>query len=76
MKKEWKVFLSAECPNCGDGIKVYTACLEENDSDFEQWFTDGDTAVCTAECGFESVISADENGVWVQDGNLDELEAE
>mgnify|MGYP007017524116 CR=1 FL=1 len=73
MKKEWKVFESESCPNCGDAVKVLSQCPASNDLKDEQWFADGEEVRCCADCGFISSISADDDGVWIQDGNIDEL---
>ena len=73
MTKEWKLF-PCQCLNCGDRIEVLSECLEENDTEFEVFVNDGDYVRCESECGFISAISADEGEVWVQDGNINELE--
>lgn len=48
----------------------------ENDTEFEQWFYDGDDVRCIADCGFISSVSVDEDSgiTYIADGNLDELE--
>lgn len=74
MEKKWKLWNSENCPNCGDGIEVLSECPEEDDTEFEQYLMDGEDCRCSAECGFLSCVSADEEGVWMQDGNIDELE--
>ena len=68
-----KIFMSDDCPNCGNALIVRTDCREENDTESKQWFCDGDEVRCAANCGFISAVSADENGVWIQDGNIEEL---
>jgi hypothetical protein len=73
-QKQWKIWNSESCPNCGDAIEVLSECDENNDTEFEQWFMDGEDCKCVADCGFLSAVSADENGAWMQDGNIDELE--
>jgi hypothetical protein len=73
MAKYEKIFNADSCPNCGDALIVSTDCTEENDNEFEQWFYDGEDVKCAADCGFISCVSADENGAWIQDGNIDEL---
>lgn len=76
MKKDEKIFIGDNCPNCGDNLIVITACREENDTEFEQWFYDGDDVRCIADCGFISSVSVDEDSgiTYIADGNLDELE--
>ena len=73
MEKEWKVFQNYDCPICGSQIEVLTECLESNDNEFEEFFTDGDEARCASECGFISAISVSDGEAWIQDGNMDEL---
>lgn len=72
--KNWKIANWENCPNCGDEIEVLSECPEEEDTEFEQWFGDGEECRCAAKCGFVSCVSADENGAWMQEGNIDELE--
>lgn len=72
MTKEWKKFHSEECPNCGSKLEVLSDCRK--DTEFEIWVNDGDEVRCEDGCGFISAISADEGEVWVQDGNINELE--
>jgi hypothetical protein len=73
MERNEKIFQGDNCPMCGDDLIVNTECLEEDDSDFEQWYYDGDEVRCAANCGFKSFVSCDENGAWIQDVNADEL---
>ena len=73
MKKEWKLFVAESCPNCGESLEVLSACLEGDDTDFEQFFMDGDDVRCMVGCGFLSSMSADGEHAWVQDGNINEL---
>ncbi len=73
MAKYEKIFIADNCPNCGDALIVSTDCAEENDTEFEQWFYDGEYVKCAADCGFISCVSADENGAWIQDGNIKDL---
>lgn len=70
MEKKWKIFAGEDCPNCGDNLEVLSESPEENDTDFEQWFTDGEDVRCCSECGFKSAVSVSDDGeAWVQDGN-------
>jgi hypothetical protein len=74
MKKQWKIFASESCPNCGDNLKVLSSSLESKDTEFEQWFSDEEEVECCGACGFKSAISVSEEGdAWIQDGNIDEL---
>lgn len=73
MKKEWKIFNATCCPNCGDDIEVLSECLTKDDTATKQWFIDGEEVRCVSKCGFKTSISADEAGVWLQYGNIDEL---
>lgn len=73
MGKEWKILAAESCPNCGDNLEVLSDSPESNDTEFEQYFTDGEEVRCCAECGFKSAISVDDGEAWVQDGNIDEL---
>lgn len=73
MGKEWKIFNAESCPNCGDYLEVLSDSHESNDTEFEQYFTDGEEVRCCARCGFKSAISVDEGEAWVQDGNIEEL---
>jgi hypothetical protein len=69
-----KLFIAESCPNCGGDIKIVkTMCLAQNYTEFKQVFCDCDEAVCGSICGFYSCVSADENGAWIQDGNIDDL---
>lgn len=74
MGKKWKIFIGGDCPNCGGTVHVLTDCVEEKDSEFEQWFRDGDIAECYDDCGWKGGVSCDGENVWLQDGNIDELE--
>lgn len=76
MAKEWKVFASDNCPNCGNNLEVLSDCPEEKDTEFEQWFIDGEKVRCCSECGFESALSVDDGEAWIQEGNISELSAE
>lgn len=76
MQKEWKIFAAESCPNCGDNLEVLSESHESNDTEFEQYFTDGEEVRCSAECGFKSAISVDDGEAWIQDGNIDELSAD
>jgi len=71
MEKKWKLWNSENCPNCGDGIDVLSECLEEDDDSDTQFIMDGDDCRCIAECGFQSCISADDEGSWMQDEIID-----
>jgi hypothetical protein len=73
MEKKYKIFHAEDCPNCGDQIEVLSEFPEEKDTEFEQWFMDGEYCRCVAECGFVSHISADGDNVYMQEGNIDEL---
>ena len=73
MEKKWKIFAAESCPNCGDNLEVLSDSPESNDTEFEQYFTDGEEVRCCAGCGFKSSISVDDGEAWVQDGNIDEL---
>lgn len=73
MAKYKKHLVCEDCPNCGDSLYVFTDCGEENDTEFEQFVQDGDLVKCAGNCGFESAMDVDENGAWVQDGNLEDL---
>ena len=73
MKKEWKVFMGEDCPNCGDNLEVLSECLEKDDTDSEQWFVDGEDVKCCADCGFISSLSVSDDGcAWVQDEDIDD----
>lgn len=61
-----------ECPNCGAELIVKTECDPKNDTSTLMHLC-GDEVVCSENCGYISSISADEDGVWLQDGNIDEL---
>lgn len=74
MVKEWKIFAAESCPNCGDDLEVLSD--KENDTEFEQFYADGEEVRCCAECGFKSSISVDDGEAWVQDGNIDELSSD
>jgi hypothetical protein len=76
MAKKEKMFIGDDCPNCGCGLIVTTTCGEENDTEFEQYYYDGDEVRCENNCGFLSTVSINEDGAcaYIADGNLDELE--
>jgi hypothetical protein len=76
MAKIEKIFMADHCPNCGDSLIVTTTCGEQNDTEFEQYYYDGDHVRCAADCGFISSVSINEDGAcaYIADGNLDELE--
>lgn len=76
MKKEWKMIIGENCPNCGDNLEVLSECLEKDDTDSGQWFVDGEDVKCCGDCGFESAISVVDGEVWIQDGNINELNDE
>ena len=73
MEKAWKILKCEDCPNCGDALEVFSACQEGDDTEFVQYLMDGDDVRCAAGCGFLSAISADDDDVWVQDGNINDL---
>ena len=73
MDKYEKIFWE-DCPNCGAELIVTTACDPKNDKDGKIWFCDGDDVRCANNCGFISAMSADEDSIMVQDGNIDELD--
>ena len=76
MSKE-KIFYGESCPNCGDDLIITTMCSESADTEYEQFFYDGDTVRCAADCGFISTVSIDEDdGAYIADGNIDELPTE
>lgn len=72
MEKQWKILDHENCPNCGDLLEVFSKYHESGDFD-GQLVEDGEDVRCANLCGFVSSMSADEDGVWVQDGNIDEL---
>lgn len=76
MGKHEKIFTGDNCPNCGNELIVTTTCLDEDDTEFEQWYYDGDDVRCADNCGFASTVSINEDGecAYIADGNLDELE--
>ena len=63
-----------DCPNCGAELIASTECDPKDDKDGKTWFCDGDDVRCADNCGFISAMSADEDGVWVEDGNIDEVD--
>ena len=73
MAKYEKILISESCPNCGDSLIVSTDCAEEDDTELGQLVYDGDEVRCAADCGFMSCVIADENGAWVEDGNIEDL---
>jgi hypothetical protein len=72
MIKYEKIFWE-DCPNCGAELIVTTECDHKDDNDGTTWFCDGDDVRCADNCGFISAMSADEDSVCVQDGNIEEL---
>jgi len=66
MEKKWKIFEAESCPNCGDDLEVLSDSLESNDTEFEQYFTDGEEVRCCG-CSFKSTISVDDGEAWLQD---------
>lgn len=72
MQKEWKIFAAENCPNCGDNLEVLSESHETNDTEFEQFFLDGEEVRCCAECGYISTISVDDGEAWVKDGKFEE----
>ena len=74
--EQFKKIFWEECPNCGAELIVTTECDPKGDTGTAIWFCDGDEVVCGDNCGYVSAISADDGGVWLQDGNIDELEIE
>lgn len=70
---EWKILKNESCPNCGDDIEVFSAVPESHDHPNSTSVYDGEKVRCVS-CKFESCISADEDGIQVQDGNIDEIE--
>lgn len=77
MEKEWKTWEFDSCPNCGNALEVLSDCLAEDDDPLAgAYVNDEDDIRCVAQCGFKSCISADENDVWIQDGNLNDLKDE
>jgi hypothetical protein len=75
MKKEWKNYILEDCPNCGDGLKILSECPASEDPPNYLTAVDGEEVRCCADCGFISCVSADEDGISVQDGNLEKLES-
>lgn len=71
---KYEKYFWEDCPNCGSELIVTTECDPKYDKDGKKWFCDGDSVRCADNCGFISAMSADEGGVWVQDGNIDELD--
>ncbi len=64
--KKWKLFLLEDCPECGDHLEVLSEFPESNDTDDEVACRDGDDIRCQ-NCDYESYISVDEDGFWLQD---------
>ena len=59
MSKQWvPINWGDECPNCGDGVEVFTDCKYDNQA------YDGDEARCV-DCGKKGWVSADEDRAWV-----------
>jgi hypothetical protein len=59
MSKHWKIVgWSDECPECGDGVMVFTDCDDDN------WACDGDDAKCVG-CGKKGWVAADGDRAWV-----------
>jgi ribosomal protein S27AE len=75
MVKYEKIFIDDSCPNCGANLIVTTTCGRANDTEFEQYYYNGDDVRCAAGCGFASSVSINEDGAcaYIADGNLDEL---
>lgn len=57
--KTWKHFQFEQCLDCGSDVEVFSDTPEGVVSD-------GDDIRCTG-CGFMSVVSVDDEEVWIQD---------
>lgn len=69
--KTW-YYLGIECPNCGNDLEVLTD-KQEIPENANPWVGDSDEVRC-CECEFKSHVIADENDVYVDDGNINEIE--
>lgn len=66
-------YLGIECPNCGDDLLVLTDKQEVHNGE-NPYVGDSDEVKC-CECDFKSNVIADDNGVYVDDGNINEIES-
>ena len=61
MSKEWQIFKTFECPECGNNVEVCTEWQTDN-NDAKFW--EGDQVRCV-ECDFKSVINVDEEYAYI-----------
>jgi hypothetical protein len=66
MEKKWKPYNLDWCPNCGAELEVNSECPESEDTHSRIYICDGEEVRCV-DCDYNSAISADEDGVWLQD---------
>ena len=70
--KTW-YYLGIECPNCGDDLLVLTDKQEIHNG--ENPYVGYSDEVKCMDCDFKSHVIADDNGVYVDDGNINEIES-